>query len=163
MANKDLLKDPAVKWAAIGLAVFVVGKAVGAIDSLAEAIGIKDSQETKDLDNAAQNSSSYWSPNFWRNGPTGKIILTSAAAHAMSDEIYNSFGVFNDDEDRAKGVIRSLKTQSQLSYLADVFNQVHKQDLLSFLRGGSWPQDRLSDDDVAELNRFISSLPKYFL
>lgn len=157
----QVMKDPVIKYAAIGLGAFVVLKALGAIDSLLEAVGVKDSQETKDLDNVSSNPTSYWSPLFYQQAPAGAWLLKSATAAEYADKIYDAFGAFNDDEDAVFAVFKSLRAQSQVSQLAHVFNQRHQADLLTFLRGGNWPQDRMSDTDVAALNSYIKSLPKY--
>lgn len=170
MANENkytgglqVFNDPVVKYVTLGIGLVVVGKAFGVLDKVLEALGFQDSAAKRHLDESAGNAASFWTPTFWQNSPTGALLLTSAAAEQDVSDIYSAIGWFNDDEDAVKGVFRRLKTQSQVSYLADYFEKKYHQDLLSFLRGGNWPQDRLSDADVNELDAFVSSLPKYFL
>lgn len=159
-AAGQAMKDPVIKYAAIGLGAIVVLKAFGAIDSMLEALGLKDGQDSKDLDN--ENSpTSFWSPTFYKSAPTGAWLLTSAAATQYANQIYDAVGGFNDDEEAVITVFKKLRAQSQVSQLADVFSQLYKADLLTFLRGGNWPQDRLSDADVNLINNYIKSLPKY--
>ena len=138
--------------AAVGLVYF------GVLNPLLKFIGLKDSEETTALNNTATSTISPWLPNFWKSVP-GAMILTRAAAEKMAATLYDSFGWFNDSEDQAKAVIRSLKFKTQLSFLSQVFTEIYGLDLLSFLRGGIYPQDRLSDADVNELNIFINKLP----
>lgn len=138
--------------AAIGLVYF------GVLDPVLKFVGIKDDQETKNIDEVAINPGTPWSINFWKNVP-GATVLTRAYAVQLANTIYNSFGYFNDNEEQAKGVIKSLKFQTQLSFLSMVFYEIYKEDLLTFLRGGWYPQDRLSDNDLSELISFINKLP----
>lgn len=161
VAAGNAMKDPVVKYAAIGLGAIVVLKMFGAIDGILEAVGLKDGKATKDLDQAAADTTSYWSPLFYKSAPAGAWLLTAATAKQYANEIYDAVGAFNDDEDAVIAVFKRLRAQSQVSQLADVFYQLHKADLLTFLRGGSWPQDRLSDADVNKINTYINSLPKY--
>lgn len=137
---------------AVGLVYF------GLLNPLLKFIGIKDSEETTALNNTATAVNSPWLPNYWKTIP-GAMILTRSAAEKMADTLYNSFGWINDSEDQAKAVIRSLKFKTQLSFLSQVFTEKFGYDLLSFLRGGNYPFDRLSDADVNELNNFINKLP----
>jgi hypothetical protein len=137
---------------AVGLVYF------GLLNPLLKFIGVKDSAETTALNNTATDVNSPWLPGYWKTVP-GAMILTMSAAEKMATTLYDSFGWFNDNEDQAKAVIRSLKFKTQLSFLAQIFYQKYGLDLLSFLRGGMYPQDRLSDADVSELNTFINKLP----
>lgn len=148
-------------WALIIGGGVVLLNIMGGVKSLFESIGLKDSAETKALDTLQSEPGSWWNPNFYKTGGTGVLLLTQSAANAMADAIYNAFGMFNDNEEQAIGVFRLLKTQSQGSFLAKTFLDRYGMDLLTFLRGGHWPQDRLSDADVSRLSNFVNSLPKY--
>jgi len=138
--------------AGVGLLYF------GLLNPLLKWLGLKDDQETTGLDDAAKDPSSFWTINFWKSVP-GAQILTRSSAENLARQLYDSFGWYNDDEEQAKATIKSLKYQTQLSYLSDIFYQIYSQDLLTFLRGGLYPFDRLSDADVYELNSFIKKLP----
>jgi hypothetical protein len=146
--------------AGIAGGMWVLSEAMGGIKGLLEKLGLKDDQNTKDLDQAA-GSLSFWSPTFYKSGPAGTALLTSAAAEEKAHIIWDAFGGFDDNEDQAIGVFKTLRTQSQASFLAEKFYQLYQQDLLTFLRGGSWPKDRLSDADVNVINSYVNSLPKY--
>jgi len=138
--------------AAVGVLYF------GLLNPLLHFLGVKTSQDTVSLDQQATDPGSFWNPNFYKQ-ISSPILLTRASGEALARSLYDCFGMFNDDEEQAKGIIKSLSFQTQLSYLADVFYQLYQQDLLSFLRGGNWPQDRLSDADVNELTKFVQKLP----
>jgi hypothetical protein len=138
--------------AAIGLVYF------GVLDPVLKFVGIKDDEETKKIDQVEVDPGTPWSINFWKNVP-GATVLHRAYAVQLANTIYNSFGYFNDNEEQVKGAIKSLKFKTQLSFLAMVFYEIYNQDLLTFLRGGMWPQDRLSDNDLSELISFVNKLP----
>lgn len=123
-----------------------------------EGFGIWTSKETKQLNVEATNPNSAWNPNFYKNYSYYSYAITRQQAEQMAKQIYDAFGMFNDCEECVKSVFYSLKTKSNVSYLSDVFQQVYGQALLPFLRGGLWPQDRLSDSDVSEINNYINNL-----
>lgn len=139
---------------------FVLYKFSGSFDKILQSLGLEKSQSTTNLDTAGANPASPWSPNFWKNAPAGALILTSAAANADAEQIYNSIGFLHYNPDSVKAVIKGLKTQSQVSFLADIYSQKYQKDLLSDIRGGYW-NNRLSDDDVNALNDYVTKLPKY--
>jgi hypothetical protein len=150
--DKTLQKQLIIGGTVAGLLYF------GVLNPLLKWLGIKDDQDSTTLNNAASNPQSFWSPLFWKN-QRSPIILTAASAEGIARTIYDSFGVFNDYEEQAIGALKSLHYQTQVSYLAEVFFKLYSMDLITFLRGGSWPQDRLSDSDVADLNSYLSKLP----
>lgn len=156
--NLNLQKVPtAVKYAAGGVLLYFVYKTL-------VWWGVLKSGDTINLDNAATNPNNFWNPNFYKTKPayvdwTAPITYNDAVNYAK--QLYDAFGWVNDNEEQAIAVFKSFRAQSSVSYLADVFSQIYGQDLLTFLRGGSWPQDRLSDADVQTINAYISRLPKY--
>lgn len=142
-------------WLGGGLIAFSV------IKKILIFLHIWDDPKSTALDQAAIDPNSFWRPDFWRKSQNYSYTIDTPTAQAYAKEIYDAFGAFDDNEDQAIGVFRRLRTKANLSFLADVFNQVYGQDLLTFLRGGIWPKDRLSDDDVALINSMIAALPNY--
>lgn len=131
-----------------------------------EKLGIWDNPHTKNLDHQAGDPGSPWSPNFWRTGPVGTKLLPVYYMVDMLAQLKSAFGFWDDDEAMAIGVFKKLTTQSQLSFFADWFNTTDEHgnaggDLLAWLRGSAWPNDRLSDSEVDEINQYILNLPKY--
>lgn len=135
------------------------------IRRILEAVGLWKDRDEKDLDNAATDPGSFWNPNYWRNvlpsGAAYTYAIDLPTATQWASEIYNAFGVFNDNEEQVFNVFRRCKTRANASYIAYAFGLKYGEDLLKFLRGGWWPQDRLSDADVNEITKFINKLPKY--
>lgn len=124
-----------------------------------ESVGIWDSKDTKNIDAEITNPESAFNPNFYTKYSTYTYTISTAQATEMAKQIKDAFGIFNDCEECVKSVFFSLKTKSNVSFLAKVFSDIYGQALLSYLRGGLWPQDRLSDKDVNEILTFVSKLP----
>lgn len=139
--------------------------AFDSIKRILEGLGFWKSEATKGLDDASTNPGSFWNPNFWRtvkpDNANWSYAIDVTTAQAWLKDLRDAFGPFNDNEDKAMGVLKRCRTQANLSFLADIFNRTYSEDLLTWLRGGWWPQDRLSDSDVYTITNYISRLPKY--
>jgi hypothetical protein len=146
--------------------VFALGAGVAIIITLSSfkqilnKLGLGESKETKELDKEASDAGSPWYPAFWKKGPTGTILLNTATMQKMYETLQNAWGYFDDDEEAAKGVIKSLKTQSQLSFFSDWLMRTKNIDLFEYMRGGAY-WNRLEDSDMDELVKYIDKLPKY--
>lgn len=143
--------------------VYVGGAIVGYIvlRKLLIELHLIDSPETKVLDAASNDPTSFWNPNYYKQFTTFTYSINRAEAEQLVRQIEDSFGPVNDCEECAIAVFHTLKTKASVSYLSDVFYQQTSNDLLTYLRGGSWPEDRLSDTDVAGLQSFINNLPTH--
>lgn len=124
-----------------------------------EGIGIWKSAATKNIDSEETNPESAFNPNFYKNYVNYTYAITGQQALDYSTQIYDAFGVFNDCEECVFNVFYALKTKSNVSFLADKFSQKYGQSLLTFLRGGWYPQDRLSDSDLNTILQYVSKLP----
>jgi hypothetical protein len=152
MTKDDLIP---IFWLAGGIIGFTI------LRKVLIGLGIWDDPTSVKLDKEGQDPNSPWRPDFWRRSQNYSYTIDENTAKAYAKEIYDSFGMFDDCEECAIGVFRRLRTQANLSYLSDIFVQVYGEDLLTFLRGGLWPKDRLSDEDVATINDMISKLPSF--
>jgi hypothetical protein len=135
------------------------------VKKLLEFLGVWESHDSKNLDNEAQDPSSPWNPTLWQRlqsqGVKWSYAITYDQAAELVQQLQNAFGPFNDDEEQAIAIFKNFRTQANASFFADVFQRITGQDLLSYVRGGSWPQDRLSDADVYSLNNFLHNLKQY--
>jgi hypothetical protein len=132
----------------------------GALKKMLTSLGILTSADTTALDTANTNPESFWNPDFWRqftSFPNGS--LTQAEAVQMLSEIDASFGVISDNVAQVTGVFKKLTSQAEVSYLSYMATKISNTDLLTYLRGGTWPNDRLSDSEVQSINLFLSKLP----
>jgi hypothetical protein len=104
-----------------------------------------------------------FSPNFYRYAPAGSLLLTRAKAEQLANELFDALGYWYDDEAKVKGVFMQLKTKSQVSILSDIFTQLHKIDMLEFMRKGKgvmW-QAGLNDEELSQIINLVNRLPKY--
>jgi len=131
------------------------------LGNLVPDFGAEDTVESGKVGREAISMESPWNPNFYKKGPSGQLLLTSQSANILVLAILNSVGWFKDDFSQVLGVIKQLKTQSQVSYLADKFAQYQGQDLLTWLQGDTYPSDRYSAEQVNQLIQYVKQLPKY--
>ena len=122
-------------------------------------VGIFDSPETKNIDKEITNPESAFNPNFYKKYSFYTYAIDRSKANEYAKKIYDSFGFFNDCEECIFSVFYSLKTKSNVSFVSESFQNLYGQALLPFLRGGWYPQDRLSDSDVSKILDFVSKLP----
>lgn len=146
--------------------VIIAGGVLGwvVIKKVLEALGIFADQAQVNLDAAATDPKSFWNPQYWQTLPAGQQYtrpITLDQAKVLCTQIYNAITWYNDNEEAVKAVFRSLPSRAAASFVCYVFSAMYGEDLLSWLRGGNWPQDRLSDEDVFEITQFVNRLPAY--
>lgn len=133
--------------------------ATGMINKILQSLGIIDSADTVALDNASKDPGSFWNVNYWRQFSVFNHSLTIEQASEKVTQLQNAFGYFSDDVAAVNAVFHSLQTKAEASYLAYIFLQGSGKDLLTWLRGSTYPNDRLSDNEVNSINAYLSSLP----
>jgi hypothetical protein len=99
---------------------------------------VKDEEEKKQ---ASTNLESPFSPRFWKEELAIKKevkLLTTKAKTQFAAIIYAALnrGYLGDDVAAILGVFRQLKYKSQVSYLADFFEQKYQLDLYKTLDDG---------------------------
>ena len=105
------------------------------------------------------NPNSFWNPLFYQVYSTFTKTIDTPTATADAKKIYDAFTPIGYYVEDIIAVIHSLQTQSEVSFLAKVFNDVYGKDLYNFLVNGWWPGDHLSTDEILQLNNYISQLP----
>jgi hypothetical protein len=123
-------------------------------------LGVTKSNTDRQIESAAFKSA--WDESFW-NTP-GATLITYNTVNQLVNQIYNYPGWLSDDYLAVKTAIFSLKTQSQVSYLAYMFHKLKNKNLYEYLRnanGSVWFAEGLSDEHLNELNKYVLSLPKY--
>lgn len=133
------------------------------VKKLFENIGFWKSPGEKSYDEEANNPYSFWSPRFWEQGGDGTLLLTHAKCTWLYDEIYDSFGFWDDDESRIYAAFKTLKTQSQLSYFSYWVAINKGTDLLDWLLATKTGPvgDHLSADEIKVITDYFNKLPKY--
>lgn len=143
---------------ALGLGVYyLVNKLGGLVPSLGAETPAEDIRVSQEVNNPG----SPFTASFYKNRPGTALLLTDAAARTAANKIWQSANPVYDDFPRVVGVFKALKTQAQVSQVVEKFRQVYGQDLLSWMRGGYWPTDRYSAEQVNQIIDLVKRLPKY--
>jgi hypothetical protein len=138
----------------------------GIIRPILTKLGIQktDSDRLVDRQENLPNNQNAFSPTFYKTGGSGTLLLTMAVKQNLAKRIYDALGVFSDDESAIFSVFRQLKSQSQVSYLAEYFGQKYKSDLLDYLKRGYSsfnPASGLSAEELQIVLNIVNNLPKY--
>lgn len=147
--------------------LYIVGglMLIGAVNKIATMFGFSSGPGGSQSGAEQSNPYSPWKPNYWRyaNTKTAVLLLTNAAALDYAKKIQNAFAVLQDNFNEIMGVFSQLRTKTQVSFLADIFQQKYNQDLLTFLRdaGGLLPWDGLSDDHLKIITDLVAAMPDY--
>jgi len=138
---------------AIGL-VFMGGK------KIFEALGLSKSKDDVEREREIKtqmldlSAGDYFDPDFYKK-QYGSTILTVSSAQKLSEMIYDSKGIFNDDEAKVLGVFQLLRTKSQVSFLASVFFSMYKKSLLAYLLSF------MNDSEMAAVAKITNKLPPF--
>lgn len=130
--------------AAVVILIVIINKTFGGLKmffgGITDALGITDSPERAATKQAVANATaasanvgSPWSPQFYKNAPTGAALMTQASADKLAAQIWNSVGIFSTSIEDAYAAIKQLHAKSQVSFLADRFNALYQKDLFSWL------------------------------
>lgn len=148
--------------AAIVLAI----KSFGVLDQLLSVLGLGKDKADKDFESENQDPGSPLKPNLYINATTAQkqkayqAIVSTATQKGQ--QLIDAFGGFNDDEAQAIGVFKSFQTKIQVSAFAYIWEKEWQYpDLLQWLKGDAYPNDRLSTNEIKEITDYIDNLPTY--
>lgn len=140
----------------VGL-IFIAATAAqkfGLIPSKESQAAEQGAQELAELDALKPGFVKAW---IKKNGTAGaryKIaLLTTPKIEALAAQVKKSKGIFNDDETALYSVFRYLKTKTQVSQLAEVFERIYSRDLYSYL------QSFLNESELSKVYNTIKNLP----
>ncbi len=149
-----------------GIVVFrVLGPLLSGIDKIFEGLGISQSAAAASLERGKTDPNSFWNAQFWKNlsrrTPGGLVkVLPNASVIKLWGDLNKAFGYFNDDEGAAIAAFKSnIRYQSQLSYFSDWVAKNAGTDLLTWLEGGAYPNDRLSAEEIDIITQYVKKLP----
>lgn len=111
-----------------------------------------------------------FNPQYWRElqksaYPKKVYFVTAKNADKMITDLYDSIHIYlpiAPDADRILGIFSQLKYKSQVSFIADKFQQKYKRDLLTFLDNGSpffVGNTGLADQSMRKLITYVNALP----
>jgi len=128
----------------------------------------EDLEAIKQIDFGKPNENPFSGRLFLVNMPVGTILLTAASSLKLAEKIRGSFTNFGDNEQQVIGIFRQLKTQAQVSNIADAFFKKYSLDLWTFLKTGTPDSDvlsqyytGLSNQDLSLILNIVNKLPKY--
>jgi hypothetical protein len=135
-------------------------------DSVLQKIGVQDSkQEAADkvaIQKAKEQASlisSPWNPAFYKNSPNDSLLFYSSTAKKLAAQIYDSVGIVYDNSDQGVAAIKQAQTQTQISFLADIFNQLYSQDLFAYMQFHYDTEAQLAN--LHTIIDYVNSLPPY--
>lgn len=133
MAKQQIDQKTIITIGAVGLGIYILYKPIKA---LFDTFGITQSQTSQAVQQAqTSGAKSPFSPLYWRSFNNAKI-LTQANSTAKAKAIYNSITYLGNDYSRILAIFKTLSYKTQVSYLAQKFQELYKMDLLEYLRNG---------------------------
>jgi hypothetical protein len=134
----------------------------GVLRPILKKLGIQNSAADISVQQQQQlpNNQNAFSPIYWKQFPSA-TLLTRAGTEQLAKRIFDAMGYFSDDEAAVISVFRQLKYKTQVSWLADIFQQNYKTDLFDFLKNGKgtlW-QAGLNSDELNEIINLVNKLP----
>ncbi len=122
-------------------------------------LGIIESDKQISIKNETLKINTPWNPNYWKqfSRPT---VITDKVTDDIIYIIQDSFGVLADNYSAILNQFKKLTYKTQVSYLADKWQQQKGTDLLTFLGngGGIFPWDGLSTENLSSLITFVNNL-----
>jgi len=105
--------------------------------------------------NAISKFTEFFNPNYYKQFKEGEAIFQSTGSVLnWANELNSSFGYFNDDEDKAYGVIRAIPDGVALSQVSEKYNEKHGEDLESKLKS-------FDKDEQNILGNILADKPAY--
>ena len=135
----------------------------GILRPILQKLGIQNTQADITVANQQNqsNATNPFSPVYWKT-VSGASLLKKAYTDQLAKQIYDALGYFSDDEAAVTSVFRLMKHKTNVSWLADVFQQNYRTDLFDFMKNGKGflPQAGLSSIDLNEIITLVNKLPK---
>lgn len=137
----------------------------GIIKPLTNKLGLTQSAKDKALSDAADlaSGSNGWNPNFYHDYTASHpkwTLLTAQSAINVATNIYNAWGLFNDNESAIYTAFRSLKSQLMLSQVTEQYKLLFNRDLVSDLKAPwYYLHDGLDDAEFQIVAGIVNALP----
>lgn len=161
---------PTVLTAGAALLVF---KGFDVLSNIFSFLGLGKDKEDQAAGNDASNPDSPLKGKLYVNAAADKKTAafnslvsdpngSNNKVNRLAETLISSFGGWNDDEAQAIGVFKTFRTQIEASCFAYIWTDVWGYpDLNEWLRGDAYPNDRLSNDEIADIISYLKNLPKY--
>lgn len=143
---------------AVGLGIYILYKPIKA---LFDTFGITQSATAEAVKNIqTSGSKSPFSPIYWKS-VRGAHLLPVAQANAKAKAIFDSITYTGNDYNKILAIFKTLTYKTQVSFLAQQFQMLYKQDLLEYLRNGKsnfLVHNALSENQIQTLIDFVTNL-----
>lgn len=106
--------------------VYLLLKRIGLIESRQQRVEEKEQTERE------KRAVQFFPPNIWKEYPT-RTAMNNDVSNNLATEINNSFGFFNDNEQRIFSVFQKLAYKQNVSQLSNSYEQLFHADLHSKL------------------------------
>ena len=147
----------------------LIGVGYLTLQPILQKLGLQKSDTDKQKEQAIlqARSLSAWKPTFYqdalKNGliPKGLTVkvFDAASAQQIAREINSAWSVYDDDEQRIYASFNKMKSQMDLSRVAEAYLNLFKKDLKSDLQQRGWYG--LSDSEFAVVADIVNRLPVY--
>ena len=148
------------KWALLGTGVFILYKTLKGLGLIKTGSGLEEEEkeEKAESTNLTIEEKDFTLINYWKKAPVGyyATLIPMSGTDYLVNQIWNSTGTFNDNEEQMQGALRTLKYKTQYSWLADRFVTTKKEDLTLFLK------NNFSANELYPVWRHIENLPTGF-
>lgn len=160
MAKTQIDTKTIVTVGAVGLGIYILYKPIKA---LFDTFGITQSQTEKEVEKIQTSGvKSPFSPLYYKSFKRA-VLMPVAQANAKAKAIEESIGYLKMKPDYSKilAIFKTLFYKTQVSFLAQQFQTLYKQDLLDYLKNGKsnrFIQNALSDNQVQTIIDLVNKL-----
>jgi hypothetical protein len=147
-------------------AYLILFKALPLINDILTFFGLSKDKDDKDVESTQNNpdTNPLGTGIFLKAPMSTQSQVTTALFNkvtGLGERLMDSFGAFNDNEAQAIGVFKTFTTQVQASYFANVWQNVWGYgDLIEWLKGDGYPNDRLDTGEINQILQYLKKLPR---
>jgi hypothetical protein len=133
MAKQQIDTKTIVTIGAVGLGIYILYKPIKA---LFDTFGITQSATAEAVQQAqTSGAKSPFSPLYWKS-VRGAHLMTVAQANAKAKAIFDAITYTGNDYSKILAIFKTLSYKTQVSFFAQQFQSLYKQDLLEYLKSG---------------------------
>lgn len=147
-----------LKWFILIAAVLVIYKILSKFGIVGAKTEEEKQEEEAQTINLNIDFKEWTNPNFYsKKAPKGYqvALIPKVGADYIVNQIYDSVGYLNDDEEKMFAALKILRYKTQFSFVADRFRILKQKDLVAFLK------DAFSTEELYPVWRYLEGLPTY--
>ena len=160
MAKQQIDTKTILTVGAVGFGIYILYKPIKA---LFDTFGITQSETAQKVQELqTSGAKSPFSPLYWKS-IKGAHLMPQAYATAKAKAIFDSinYTAVKPDYNKILAIFKTLTYKTQVSFLAQTFQTLYKQDLLEYLRNGKsnfLVHNALSENQVQTILDLVSKL-----